>query len=73
LKNSGDPNKKKYFKPISIKATVILGKNQLTATCGSKIGVNQKFSISYRSGTTTHQKKSGNPGYLDGLSLKLAS
>jgi len=65
----------KYFKPESIKATIILSAEPATGTCGAKTGVNQKFSIVFKStdDSVVYQKKSGNPGYLDSLPLKLAS
>jgi len=53
---------------------VILGENAASGTCGSKTGVSQKFKISFTTNaddTMMEQKKSGNPGYLDGYPLKI--
>lgn len=62
-----------YFDPTEIKANIILDANPVTGTCGKKIGVTQKFSITFNSNQNgAYQKKSGNPGYLDGLPVKLA-
>ena len=38
---------KKYYAISSIKAEVTISKNPITATCGTKIGVNQKFQINF--------------------------
>jgi hypothetical protein len=66
-------DEEKYFAPTKITANVILDSNPVTGTCDEKIGVNQKFSITFSSVADgeTYQKKSGNPGYLDGLPVKL--
>jgi len=65
---------KKYFAPKEIVANLILGK-KVDGTCTTKTGVEQKFSVSFSSneGTEIEQKRSGNPGYLEGYPLKLGS
>lgn len=68
-------DQKKYMKPTDIKANIVLDANPVTGKCGEKTSVKQKFSITFNSNAenTVYQKKSGNPGYLEGLPVKLAN
>lgn len=62
------------YSPASIKANVVVGSQKITAKCSSSIGVAQKFKINFVSkidAKTVVQKNSGNPGYIDGLPLKV--
>lgn len=44
----------------------------IKAKCGSKVGVNQRFKITFKTDETKAiQKRSGNPGYLEGYPLKI--
>ena len=70
---------KRYYEPTSINAIVTVAKNPVTAQCGTKGAVSQKFKINFvgkkqdAAGNDFQvQKNSGNPGYLDGYPLKIA-
>lgn len=55
-----------------LKARVILYENDISAPCGERVGVQQSFKISFKTGgDALIQKRSGNPGYMDGYPFLL--
>lgn len=56
-----------------ITARVVLYADEKSTSCGSNIGVQQSFKISFKTTAGLVQKRSGNPGYMDGYPLKIAT
>ena len=62
-------NKKSDDSKISAK--VVLYKNDFEAKCDENLGVQQSFKIDFLTTDEVIQKRSGNPGYMDGYPIKI--
>lgn len=73
-----DKDKKQYSinsksKDSKITARVVVYKGKKEAKCDSYLGVQQKFKINFQTKAGVVQRRSGNPGYMDGFPILIGT